>query len=100
VERIFKVWGFDGLKIDGQFLNAVPPCTNPAHHHKTPLASVQQLPYFFKAISDAAHAVKPGALIELCPCGTSYSFFSMPYYNMTVASDPKSSWQVRSKGKA
>jgi alpha-galactosidase len=24
----------------------------------------------------------------------------MPYYNMTVASDPKSSWQVRSKGKA
>ncbi len=99
-ERIFKVWGFDGLKIDGQFLNAVPPCTNPAHHHKTPEESVQQLPYFFKAISDAAHAVKPGALIELCPCGTSYSFFTMPYYNMTVASDPESSWQVRSKGKA
>ncbi len=100
VERIFKVWGFDGLKLDGQFLNAVPPCTNPAHHHKTSLESVQQLPYFFKAISDAAHAVKPGALIELCPCGTSYSFFTMPYYNMTVASDPRSSWQVRSKGKA
>ena len=99
-ERIFKTWGFDGLKIDGQFLNAVPPCTNPAHHHKTSLDSVQQLPYFFKAISDAAHAVKPGALIELCPCGTSYSFFTMPYYNMTVASDPESSWQVRSKGKA
>jgi alpha-galactosidase len=99
-ERIFKVWGFDGLKIDGQFLNAVPPCTNPAHHHKSPLDSVQQLPYFFKAISDAAHAAKPGALVELCPCGTSYSFFSMPYYNMTVASDPESSWQVRSKAKA
>jgi alpha-galactosidase len=99
-ERIFKVWGFDGLKIDGQFLNAVPPCTNPAHHHKTSTESVEQLPFFFKAISDAAHAVKPGALIELCPCGTSYSFFTMPYYNMTVASDPKSSWQVRSKGKA
>lgn len=99
-ERIFKTWGFDGLKIDGQFLNAVPPCTNPAHHHKTSEESVQQLPYFFKAISDAAHAVKPGALIELCPCGTSYSFFTMPYYNMTVASDPESSWQVRSKGKA
>jgi alpha-galactosidase len=99
-ERIFKVWGFDGLKIDGQFLNAVPPCTNPAHHHRSSLDSVQQLPFFFKAISDAAHASKPGALIELCPCGTSYSFFSMPYYNMTVASDPESSWQVRSKGKA
>jgi alpha-galactosidase len=99
-ERVFKVWGFDGLKIDGQFLNAVPPCTNPAHHHKSSLDSVQQLPYFFKAISEAAHAIKPAALIELCPCGTSYSFFTMPYYNMTVASDPESSWQVRSKAKA
>jgi alpha-galactosidase len=58
------------------------------------------LPYFFKAISDTAHATKPGALIELCPCGTSYSFFTMPYYNMTVASDPRSSWQIRSKAKA
>jgi alpha-galactosidase len=98
-EHIIKDWGFDRLKIDGQFLNAVPPCTNPAHHHASSLDSVQQLPYFFKAISDAAHAVKPGALIEICPCGTSYSFFSMPYYNMTVASDPESSWQVRSKAK-
>lgn len=98
-ERIFKVWGFDGLKLDGQFLNAVPPCTNPAHHHKSSLDSVHDLPLFFKAISDAARTVKPGALIELCPCGTADSFFSMPYYNMSVASDPGSSWQVRSKGK-
>jgi alpha-galactosidase len=98
-ERIFKVWGFDGLKLDGQFLNAVPRCTNPAHHHHVSLDSVQELPYFFRAISEAAHAIKPGAQIELCPCGTAYSFFSMPYYNMSVASDPESSWQVRSKGK-
>lgn len=98
-ERIFKDWGFDGLKLDGQFLNAVPRCTNPAHHHATDLDSVRELPFFFRAISDAAHAVKPGAQIELCPCGTAYSFFSMPYYNMSVASDPESSWQVRSKGK-
>lgn len=97
--RIFKEWGFDGLKLDGQFLNAVPRCTNPAHHHATDLDSVRELPYFFRAISEEAHTVKPGALIELCPCGTSYSFFSMPYYNMSVASDPESSWQVRSKGK-
>jgi alpha-galactosidase len=99
-ERIFKMWGFDGLKIDGQFLNAVPRCTNPLHHHASPLDSVQQLPYFFKAIADAAHTANPRALIELCPCGTAYSFFSMPYFNMAVASDPESSWQVRSKGKA
>src|ERR1700761_3721456 len=98
-EHIFKDWGFDGLKLDGQFLNAVPRCTNPAHHHSSEFDSVRALPFFFRAISEAAHAVKPHALIELCPCGTAYSFFSMPYYNMSVASDPESSWQVRSKGK-
>lgn len=98
-DRIFRVWGFDGLKLDGQFLNAVPRCTNPAHHHENALDSVEELPYFFRAIAQAAHAIKPEAQIELCPCGTAYSFFSMPYYNMSVASDPESSWQVRSKGK-
>jgi alpha-galactosidase len=97
--KIIRDWGFDGLKIDGQFLNAVPPCTNPAHHHRTPEDSVEAVPYFFKAISDAVKEIKPGALIELCPCGTAYSFYSMPYYNMSVASDPTSSFQVRSKGK-
>jgi len=99
VQKIIGEWGFDGLKIDGQFLNAVPPCTNPAHHHRRPEDAVEAVPLFFKAIADAAKAIKPGALIELCPCGTSYSFYSMPYYNMGVASDPESSWQVRSKGK-
>jgi len=98
-EKAMRDWGFDGLKIDGQFLNAVPRCTNPAHHHVTPEDSVEAVPYFFKAISDAVKSVKPDALIELCPCGTAYSFYSMPYYNMTVASDPESSFQVRSKGK-
>lgn len=92
-------WGFDGLKIDGQFMNAVPPCTNPAHHHQRPADSVEAVPYFFKAISEAVKQVKPDALIEVCPCGTAYSFYSMPYYNMSVASDPESSFQVRSKGK-
>jgi len=26
-------WGFDGLKLDGQHMNGVPVCYNPAHHH-------------------------------------------------------------------
>jgi alpha-galactosidase len=43
--------------------------------------------------------VKPDALVEFCPCGTAYSFFTMPHFNMSVASDPESSFQVRSKGK-
>jgi alpha-galactosidase len=44
-------------------------------------------------------SIKPDALVELCPCGTAYSFFTLPYLNMAVASDPESSWQIRTKGK-
>ncbi len=91
-------WGFDGLKIDGQHLNGAPPCGNPAHGHATPEESVAGVPGFFKAIYDAALA-RPDAVVEICPCGTAYSFFTLPYLNMTVASDPESSWQVRLKGK-
>jgi len=43
--------------------------------------------------------VKPGSLVEFCPCGTAYSFFTMPHFNMSVASDPRGSFQVRSKAK-
>ena len=57
------------------------------------------MPGFFRAIWDEAQATRPGALVEICPCGTAYSFFTLPYLNMTVASDPESSWQVRTKGK-
>jgi len=98
-QKAIRDWGFDGLKIDGQFLNSVPVCTNPAHHHQRPEDSVEAVPMFFKAISEAVKAEKADALIELCPCGTAYSFYSMPYFNMSVASDPESSFQIRSKGK-
>jgi alpha-galactosidase len=99
VRKIFVDWGFDGLKLDGQHMNAVPPCYNPAHHHKRPEDSVEALPDFFREIYETARSVKPDALVEFCPCGTAYSFFTMPHFNMSVASDPESSFQVRSKGK-
>lgn len=92
-------WGFDGLKIDGQHLNAAPECFNASHAHATPAAAPEGVPGFFEAIWEASQAVKPGAVIEICPCGTGYSYFTLPYLNMTVASDPESSWQIRSKGK-
>ena len=92
-------WGFDGLKIDGQHLNATPACFNSAHHHAAPEDAAEGMPGFFKAIWESAQAARPGALVEICPCGTGYSFFTLPYLNMTVASDPESSWQVRLKGK-
>jgi alpha-galactosidase len=39
------------------------------------------------------------AIVEVCPCGTSYSAFNFPYMNQAPASDPESSWHVRLKGK-
>jgi alpha-galactosidase len=99
VTKAIKEWGFDGLKLDGQYMNAAPLCYNPAHHHASPADSYEGVPAFFKVIYDAAIAAKPDAVVEFCPCGTSYSFFTMPYLNMAVASDPRKSWQVRTKGK-
>jgi alpha-galactosidase len=99
VRKILVDWGFDGLKLDGQHMNGIPACYNPAHHHKRPEESVEAVPDFFREIYDAAQSAKPGSLVEFCPCGTSYSFFTMPHFNMSVASDPTSSFQVRSKGK-
>jgi len=99
VRKILVDWGFDGLKLDGQHMNGVPACYNPAHHHAQPEESVEALPDFFQAIYQTAQAVKPGALVEFCPCGTAFSFFTMPHFNMSVASDPTSSFQVRSKAK-
>lgn len=99
VRRILGDWGFAGLKIDGQHLNGVAPCYNPAHRHARPEESLERLPEFFRAIYTAAREIDPAAVIELCPCGTSYSFFDFPYINQAPASDPESSWQVRLKGK-
>ena len=99
VRKILVDWGFDGLKLDGQHMNGAPACYNPAHHHAQPEDSVEAMPDFFREIYETAQSVKPGALVEFCPCGTAYSFFTMPYFNMSVASDPTSSFQVRSKAK-
>ena len=99
VRKILLDWGFDGLKLDGQHMNGAPSCYNPAHHHASPEDSVEAMPDFFRQIYETAQSVKPGALVEFCPCGTGYSFLTMPYFNMSVASDPESSFQVRSKAK-
>jgi alpha-galactosidase len=99
VVKAIKDWGFDGLKLDGQHMNGAPPCYNPAHKHARPEESVEGMPKFFKALYDTAREIKPDALVEFCPCGTAYSFLTLPFLNMSVASDPTSAWQVRTKGK-
>lgn len=99
VRKFLGEWGFAGLKIDGQHLNAVAPCFNPAHRHADPKESTEKLQDFFAAMYETAMQVNPEAVIELCPCGTSYSFFNFRSFNQAPASDPESSWQVRHKGK-
>ncbi len=99
VKTFMQTWGFEGLKIDGQHLNGAPPCYNPEHQHAYPEESVEKVPEFFKAIYETAISIHPNAVVQICPCGTAYSFFTMPYMNQSVSSDPESSWQIRLKGK-
>jgi alpha-galactosidase len=99
ITKFIGDWGFAGLKIDGQHLNNVAPCFNPAHDHARPEESVEGLQTFFRGIYQTAMAINPDAVIELCPCGTAFSAFNFPYMNQAPASDPESSWQVRHKGK-
>jgi alpha-galactosidase len=99
VKKIMGEWGYDGLKIDGQHLNGAPPCYNEAHHHAYPEESSEKVPDFFETIFETALSIDPDAVIQICPCGTSYSFYNLHYMNQTVASDPTSSWQIRLKGK-
>ena len=99
VRRFMGEWGFQGLKVDGQHLNGVAPCYNPAHHHASPEESVEKLPEFMHEIYRTATTLEPEAVVEVCPCGTAYSFFNFASMNQAPASDPESSWQVRHKGK-
>jgi alpha-galactosidase len=99
VQMFMGTWGFDGLKLDGQHLNACPPDYNPAHKLANPEDAPESVPVFFKLIYETAHKIKPEALVQFCPCGDAMSFYNMPYTNQFVASDPVGSAQVRSKGK-
>jgi alpha-galactosidase len=97
--KFIRDWGYEGLKIDGQHLNAVLPCHNPAHGHKRPEESTEAVAGFWKAIHDAVHKANRNAVVELCPCGTAFAFHNLPYVDQYPASDPTSSYQVRTKGK-
>ena len=95
VRLFMDSWGFDGLKMDGQHMNAVAP----DYSLDNPLESVEGVPGFFRMIYDEARQLKPHAVVENCPCGTCMSYFNMAHMNQAVSSDPLSSWQIRHKGK-
>lgn len=100
VKKFIRDWGYEGLKIDGQHLNGVTPCYNPAHRHTRPEESTEGVAQFWKAVYEAAHEANRNALIELCPCGTAFAFHNLPYVDQYPASDPRSSYQVRTKSKS
>lgn len=98
VDKFMGEWGYDGLKIDGQHLNQVPPAYG-NDHQRYPEKSIEELPDFYNEIYTTAKKIYPDAVVEICPCGTAGSSFIMPYMNQPVSSDPLSSWQIRHKGK-
>lgn len=95
VQLFMNDWGFDGLKMDGQHMNAV----DADYSLENPMESFEGIPDFFQMIYDEARSIKPNAVVENCPCGACMSFFNMASMNQAVSSDPTSSWQVRHKGK-
>ncbi|MDT0678560.1 glycoside hydrolase family 36 protein [Autumnicola musiva] len=95
LDLFLNKWKFDGLKMDGQHMNAVAP----DHSLEKPEESVKGLPDFFHMIYEEAREINPDAVVENCPCGTVMSYYNMATTNQTVSSDPLSSWQIRHKGK-
>lgn len=95
--RAVSVWGFDGVYSDYQGLSAVPACFNPHHHHKSPLDSFQAVPRMFEMIQTTLRSLKPDSLHEVCICSLPHSPYNMPFYDLANASDPVSTWQVRSR---
>lgn len=99
VKKAILEWSVDGFKIDGQNINLVPPCYNPSHNHYSPFESSEATPLFFQNIYETIKSIKPDFLIQICPCGTNYSIYNLPFVDQVVASDPLNSEQVRIKGK-
>ena len=99
VDMFLNDWGFDGFKLDGQHLNLSAPDYNPESGLAYPEEACERLPEFYQHLYARAQADRPGAVVQICPCGTAINFFYTPWMNQAVASDPESSAQIRQKRK-
>jgi alpha-galactosidase len=99
IKLFISDWDYDGLKMDGQHQNCVPPDYNWVRNIERPEDAGEQLPEFYKMVMETAKLYKKNVVIQNCPCGAVMSFYHLPYLNQTVASDPVGSKQIRSKGK-
>jgi alpha-galactosidase len=98
--RVLSTYGFDGVYTDFQGLSGVPACFNKAHHHQSPLDSFRSMPKLFEMINTTLHQLKKNADHEVCICSLPHSPYNMPFYDIANASDPVSTWMVRSRVKA
>ena len=85
VTKFIGEYGFDGLKLDGQQMNAVPLDYSKVRMNDDPEKGYHMLPLFFKTIYDTAREINPHAVIQNCPCGCCISVYNLPYANQTVA---------------
>jgi alpha-galactosidase len=92
-EKFIRDWDFDGSKLDNIY--TVPACYNPAHHHKSPLDSVNAMSEVYKTIFQTTRALKPNSVTQSCPCGTPPSLAWLPYMDQAVTADPVGAVQVR-----
>jgi alpha-galactosidase len=95
VERFVRDWGFDGHKLDVVF--TVPPCYNPAHHHRSPEDSIQAVGEAYRTIFETTRALKPDSVTQICPCGTTPNVAWLPYMDQAVTADPVGARQVRTR---
>lgn len=96
-EKFIRDWKFDGHKLD--FSYTVPPCYNPAHHHKSPTESTQAVGEIYKVIFQTTRALKPESVTQSCPCGTPPNMAWLPFIDQAVTADPVGSRQVRLRTK-
>ncbi len=92
-EKLMRDFDFDGSKLDGIY--SAPRCYNPAHHHKSPEDSMLAVADVYKIIFDTTRALKPEAVTQICPCGTTPNLAWLPFMNQAVTADPVGSVQVR-----
>ena len=96
-EKFIRDWDFDGSKLDNIY--TVPACYNPAHHHKSPMDSVNAMGEVYKTIFQTTRALKPESVTQACPCGTPPSLAWLPYIDQAVTADPVGAVQVRRRVK-
>lgn len=96
-EKFIRDWDFDGNKLD--FSYTVPPCFNPAHHHKSPNDSTYAMGEIYKIIFETTRALKPDSVTQSCPCGTPPNIAWLAYVDQAVTADPVGSAQVRLRTK-